>query len=57
MNVFGQTRLYSCKVVVFGKSCCIPAKWLYLAKSGCIGAIVVVFGHKLLYFGKVVVFE
>ena len=31
-------------------------KWLYSDKSGCIWARVVVFGHKWLYLGKMVVF-
>ena len=42
MVVFGQKRLYSEK---FGY---IRAKWLYLGKSGCIQAKVVVFGRKWL---------
>ena len=31
----------------------LPAKWLYLDKSGCIQAKLVVFGQTWLYSGKV----
>ena len=41
-------------MVVFGQGGCISAKWLYLGKSGCIPAIVVVFKLKCLYSNKVV---
>ena len=47
--MFGQKWLYSGKVVVFGQSGCLWAKWFY---SG----YLVVFGQKWLYSGKVVVF-
>ena len=50
-------------MIVFFESCCIPAGWLYSAKSGYIRAKAVVFGKKRLYseknllnLGKVVVF-
>ena len=47
--VFEQKWLYSGKVVVFGKSSCIQAKWHLWGK-------VFVFGQQWLYSGKVVVF-
>ena len=56
MVVIGQKWLYS------GKSGCIQAKWLYsgkvvvLNKGDCILSIVVLFGKKGLYSGKVAVF-
>ena len=36
-------------MVVFCLGCCIGENWLYLAKSGCIRAKMVLFGQKLLY--------
>ena len=33
----------------------LPAKWLYLNKSGCIQAKVVIFGQKWLYSDKAIV--
>ena len=69
MVVLEQKLLYSCKVVVFGQSGFIRAKWFYSGKSGClqtkwlhsrescsIQAKVDVFGQKWLYSDKVVVF-
>ena len=65
--VFGKSgcirakRLYSSKVVVFGQnrlnSCkrdCIRKKVVVFRQSGCIRAKLVVFGLKMLYWGKVV---
>ena len=45
MVVFGKKWVYSGKVVEFGQSGCILAKWLYSRFD-------VVFGQKLLYTGK-----
>ena len=45
--MFGQKRLYSGKVFVFGQN------WLKSGKSCSIHAKVVVFGQKWLYSGKV----
>ena len=68
MVVFGQKWLLSgksvgilAKMVVFGQSCCIQQKWLYLGKVVVFGqklylGKVVVFGQKCLYFFKVVLF-
>ena len=50
------------KVVVFGLSGCIRARWLSSGKSGCVRAKVVVIGQsgciwaKMVVFGKVVLF-
>ena len=58
-----QKLLYSVKMVVFGKSCCIRAKvvvvgqkWLYSGKSGSILAKVVVFWQKWIYSSNKTVF-
>ena len=63
MVVFRQSGCFRAEIVLIGqkwsylgKSCCIQAKWLYSVKSGCILSKVVVFGQKLLYSGKLVVF-
>ena len=61
--------LYSCKVVVFGQTGCIcrmsflsgklvvfGQNWLYLGKSGCIRAKVVVFRQGGFILAKVVIF-
>ena len=50
MDVLGQMRMYSGKVVVFWE------KVVVLGKSGCIWANVVVFGKIRKYLGKVIVF-
>ena len=61
--VLGQKDFYSGKMVVFGQSGSVRAKWLYsgkvvvLGQSFCNRARVVVFGQKWLYSGKVVLFE
>ena len=52
MVVFEQKWLYSGEVVAFRQRCCIRVKWLYLGKSGCNGAKVVVLGQKWLHSGK-----
>ena len=52
MVVFGQTLLSSGKLVVFGQRGGIRAWWLYLGKSDCIGANMVVLGQIWLYSGK-----
>ena len=39
-------------MVVFGQYGCIRAKWLFIAKGGCIWAKVVVFRQKWLCWGK-----
>ena len=49
LDVLGQSGCILDKVVLFWLSCCIGEHWLYLAKSGCIGAKMVVFGQQLLY--------
>ena len=50
MALSGQKCLHSGKVVIFGQ------KWLYLGKSDCIPAKVVVLEQKWLYSGKLVLF-
>ena len=68
MVKIGQSGSIQAKVVVFGKvvafglSGCIRARWLSSDKSGCVRAKVVVIGQsgciwaKMVVFGKVVLF-
>ena len=51
--VFEKKWLYSDKMVVFGQTGCIWARWLYLGKSGCYRVKVVVFGIKVVVFGQI----
>ena len=50
--VFRQMRLYSGKMVVFGKSGCIREKVVVFGQNGCIRAKVVVFWQEWLYSSK-----
>ena len=49
MLVFGQSGRNRAKVNVFGQSGEIRANGIYIAKTGCFWAKVVVFGQKWLY--------
>ena len=57
-NLLFSVKVFSFKVVVFGQSGFIQAKWLFLGESGCLRANVIVFGQggciraKWLYSGK-----
>ena len=43
--MFEQKLMCSGKLVVFGQSGCIRVRWLFLVKSGCIWAKVLLFGQ------------